>query len=130
SSRPPGPGLALSLLVGFLGIVIGIVAVVAVIIPFADHFSSDSFLVPGDLHRHLKHERYLVYQREGFSGGIAGGTLTPGALTVTAPDRSTVPVQFAGDNETFTRGSTDYDSVLSFEPPASGDYTLTFTNRV
>ena len=117
SSRPPGPGLALSLLVGALGIVIAIVAVVAIIIPFADVFRSDAYGVPGTVHVTLDHERYTVYQRDVFGGALGSRSLTPQMLTVTAPDRSTVPVTYARDNETLDRGGGDFRSALEFEPP-------------
>jgi hypothetical protein len=130
SSRPPGPSLALSLLVGTLGIVIGVVAVVAIIIPLVDHLGSDAYRVPGEIHLHLKHERYLVYQREEFADVFGAVNLSPATLTVTGPDRATVPVEFDGRDEKFSKGSTDYRSTLSFEPPASGDYELVFTNRL
>jgi hypothetical protein len=129
SSRPPGPGLALSLLIGSVGIVIGIVAVVAIIIPFADVFRSDAYPAPGVRHLHLDHERYTVYQSTGV-GTFGGLPLTPSSLTVTAPDRSTVPVVYSRRNVTLNRNGGAYRSVLEFEPPASGDYTLEFTNRL
>src|SRR5690242_13868207 len=94
SSRAPGPGLALSLVVGTVGLLIGVVAAVAIIIPIADHLISDEYQVPGDINLHLKSERYTVYEREGFANSFAGLSLTPAALTVTAPDRSTVPVAY------------------------------------
>jgi hypothetical protein len=125
----PGPGLALSLLVGFLGIVIGIVAAVAIIIPFADHFGSDTYPTPGEIHLHLKHERYTVFQSTGV-GTFGGLPLTPGSLTVTASDRSTVPVAYSRHNETLDRNGREDRSILEFEPPSGGDYTLEFTNRV
>src|SRR5262245_42168696 len=130
SSRPPGPSLALSLLVGSLGIVIGIVAVVAIIIPFADVFRSSEYQVPGTIHVHLKHQRYTVYQRNTFGGAFGRAGLTPDMLTVTAPDRSTVPVGYSRHNETLDRSGRKYRSALEFEPSSSGNYTLEFTNVV
>jgi hypothetical protein len=131
SRRPPGPGLALSLLVGALGVVIGIVAVVAIIIPFADVFRSDAYGVPGTVHVSLDHERYTVYQRDVFGAAFGTGrNLTPAMLTVTAPDRSTVPVTYSRHNETIDRGGGEFRSVLEFEPPSGGQYTLEFTNTV
>jgi hypothetical protein len=127
SSRPPGPGLALSLLVGALGLVIGIVAVVAIIIPFADVFRSDEYRVPGTVHVTLEHERYTVYQRDVFGAAFGSRGLTPEMLTVTAPDRSTVPVSYSRYNETIDRGGGEFRSALEFEPPSGGDYTLEFT---
>src|SRR5262245_28706922 len=106
-TRMPGPGLALSLLVGFVGIVIGIVAAVAIIIPFADHFGSDVYPAPGEIHLHLKHERYTVFQSTGV-GTFGGLPLTPNALTVTATDRSTVPVVYSRHNETLDRDGSEY----------------------
>jgi hypothetical protein len=115
------------LIVGAIGILVAIVAVVAIILPFADVFRSDVYPAPGQVHLHLDHERYTVYERAGFAFGRT--SLTPGDLTVTAVDRSTVPVAFAAHNETIDRGGGEYRSALEFEPPASGDYTLEFSNQ-
>src|SRR5262249_974762 len=83
----------------------------------------------GTIQLHLKHERYTVYQASGV-GAYCGLGLTPSMLTVTATDRSTVPVDYDDRNETITRGRADYQSALVFEPPADGDYTLECSNRV
>jgi hypothetical protein len=129
SSRTPGPGVTISLIVGALGILIGIIAAVAIIMPFADVFRSDVYPAPGEIHLHLKHQRYTVYQASGV-GAYRGLGLSPASLTITAPDRSTVPVAYDQRNETIDRNGGQYQSTLVFEPPASGDYTLEFTNQV
>jgi hypothetical protein len=128
STRPSGPGLTVSLIVGAIGILIGVVAAVAIIIPFADVFRSAAYQVPGTIQLHLKHERYTVYERESFAFGSSN--LSPRSVTVTAVDRSTVPVSYDDRDESIDRNGHQYRSVLTFEPPASGDYTLEFTNAV
>jgi len=136
AGRRPGPGLGLSLIVGAVGLLIGIVAVVAIVIPLVGVFTSDVYTVPGVIHLHLKDTRYTVYQRSGERSpfGITNPDnsivrITPAALTVTAPDDSTVPVDYDSRSESISRGSDEYTSTLTFDPPSSGDYTLQFTNR-
>src|SRR5262249_17310928 len=51
-------------------------------------------------------------------------------LTVTAPDNSTVEVFYDDRSETITRGSTEYTSTLTFEPPSGGDYALHFADSI
>jgi hypothetical protein len=117
----------MSLIVGTVGIVIAIVAVVAIVAPFVGIYSSEVYVNPGEVHLHLKHQRYTVYERSRALDSVFGGSvLSPSQLSVTAPDRSTVPVQYASRNETIKRNSAEFHSRLEFEPPASGDYTLEF----
>jgi hypothetical protein len=137
AARRPGPGLGLSLIVAAVGLLIGIVSVVAIVIPLVGVFTSDVYTVPGEIHLHLKDARYTVYQRSGRRSpfGISNpddstALLTPNSLTVTAPDDSTVPVVYDDRTETITRGTSEYTSSLTFDPPSGGDYVLQFTNRV
>jgi hypothetical protein len=130
-----GPSLGWSLIVGAAGLLIGIVAVVAIAVPLVGVFTSDVYSVPGEIHLHLHHMRYTVYQRAGERSpfGISNPDestlrLSPNTLTVTAPDDSTVPVFYDSRSEKITRGSAEYTSQLTFDPQSSGDYVLQFTN--
>jgi len=132
-ARRPGPGLGLSLIVAGVGLLIGIVSVVAIVIPLLEVFTSEAYTVPGEIHLHLKDGRYTVYQRTGRRSpfGISSpddstAPLTPNLLTVTAPDDSTVPVTYDDRTEKITRGSTEYTGSLTFDPPSGGDYVLVF----
>jgi len=126
--------LALSLIVGAVGLLIGIVSVVAIVIPLVGVFTSDAYTVPGEIHLHLHDTRYTVYQRTGERSPFGTSNpddsifrLSPNSLTVTAPDNSTVPVFYDNRSETITRGSAEYTGQLTFDPPSSGDYLLQFT---
>jgi hypothetical protein len=129
--------VGVSLIVGAVGLLVGIVSVVAIVIPLVGVFTSDVYAVPGEIHLHLHNARYTVYQRTGERSpfGISNPDestvrLSPNSLTVTAPDDSTVPVFYDDRSETITRGSAEYTSSLTFDPPSGGDYVLQFTNRV
>ena len=133
--RPPGPRLLTSFIVMGIGIVIGIVAVVAIAIPFAGSLTSPTYIVPGDLNLHLHHARYTVYQHTETRSVFGSATPDPGLvelqpawLSVTAPDGTTVPVSFDDNNETLTRGHNVYRGALTFDAPSSGTYLLRFTN--
>src|ERR1043166_1675895 len=130
----PGPSLGLSLIVGAVGLLIGIVSVVAIVIPLVGLFTSDAYAVPGEIHLHLHDTRYTVYQRTGERSPFGTSNpddsifrLSPNSLTVTAPDNSTGPVFYDNRSETITRGSAEYTGQLTFDPPSSGDYLLQFT---
>jgi hypothetical protein len=134
AARRPGPSLAWSLIVGAVGLLVGIVSAVAIVIPLVGVFTSDAYTVPGEIHLHLHDTRYTVYQRTGDRSpfGISNPDdstvrLSPEMLTVTAPDGSTVPVLYDSRSESITRGSAEYTSSLTFDPPAGGDYVLQFT---
>src|SRR2546423_93323 len=123
--RPPGPRLLASFLVMGSGIVIGIVAVIAIVIPLAGSFTSPEYIVPGVLHLHLHDARYTVYQYTGtrsvFGGGNPAGVsrISPAALTVTAPDGSSVPIAITTSNEELTRGTSVYHGALVFDAPTN-----------
>jgi hypothetical protein len=133
--RAPGPSLTASLVVGAIGLVIGIASAIAIAIPLLGTFTSSSYVVPGDLHLHLRHARYTVYQHSGTRSAF-GSTrndaqaieIRPGELSVVGSDGTLVPVSFDSSTETVTRGSDVYSGALEFSPPAGGDYRLRFTN--
>ena len=133
--RATGPGLLTSLLVMGAGLVIGIVAVVAIVIPLAGSFTSPSYAVPGTLQLHLHKAKYTVYQHTETKSTF--GSVTPDAsftplqpefLSVIAPDQSSVPVGFDSVNDTLTRPNDVYRGILVFDAPMSGTYELNFTN--
>ncbi|MGO9876741.1 MAG: hypothetical protein ACLPVY_23445 [Acidimicrobiia bacterium] len=134
-SRPPGPRLLTSLVVIGIGIVVGVVSVIAIAIPLVGVFTSPAYAVPGDLHLHLHHARYTVYQHSGTRstfGSVRSDPsairIDPSALSVTASDGTNVPVTFDANSETLTRGSDVYTGSLVFDVPADGEYDLAFTN--
>jgi uncharacterized membrane protein YidH (DUF202 family) len=133
---PPGPRLITSLVVTGIGVVIAAISVIIIVIPLVGTLTSPSYAVPGDIRVHLRHANYTVYQHTG-TRSTFGSThddnppairMAPSALAVTAPDDSSVPVEFDGNDETLTRGSNVYSGALTFRVPSSGEYDLTFTN--
>ncbi len=135
-TRPPGPSFRLSLAIGAVGLVIAVVSVVAIVIPLIGTYTSSAYAVPGELDLHLHHMRYTVYQRtdvhSAFDLSPSGSTLriAPSAVSVVAPDGSSVPVTFDAYNETLTRGSATYTGSLVFDAPTTGVYRITFANPV
>jgi hypothetical protein len=134
-SGPPGPRLVTSLVIMGIGIVIAVASVIAIAIPLVGAFTSPSYIVPGDLHLHLHHTRYTVYQRTGTKSAFgsvksdpSSVRLDPSELLVTASDGSRVPVSSDDNIETLTRGSSVYSGSLQFDAPAGGDYFLSFAN--
>ena len=135
--RRPGPGLAVSLVVGAIGLVLAIASAIAVTIPLIGTFTSPVYDASGEYHVHLHHARYTVYQRSGTSSGFGGVNHDPSAvrilpsqISVTAPDGFVVFVSPAAGRENITRGTTVYSSVLAFDAPANGEYDVRFTNLV
>jgi len=133
---PPGPRLMASFVVIGIGLVIGVVSVIAIAIPLVGTFTSPSYAVPGDIRVHLHHTRYIVYQHTG-TRSTFGSTkddvpaairMEPAALSVQASDGSAVPVEVDESSETLTRGSDVYSGALAFDAPSGGEYDLTFTN--
>ena len=133
--RPPGPRLMTSLVIIGIGIVVAVVSVIAIAIPLVGTFTSPAYTVPGDLYLHLQHARYTVYQHSGTRSTFGSVTadpstirIDPSALSVKAPDRSTVPVSYDPNRETLSRGSDVYSGSLEFNVPTDGQYDLTFAN--
>jgi hypothetical protein len=135
--RTVGPGLAVSLIIGAVGLVVAIVSAVLITIPLVGTFTSTVYTVPGDLHLHLHDARYTVYQRSGTSSGLGGIDrdtsvlqIGPSQVLVTAPDGSRVPVSYESSSERITRGRGVYSSSLEFDAPVNGEYEIQFTNAV
>jgi hypothetical protein len=133
--RPLGPRLLTSFIVMGVGIVLGIVAAVAIVIPLAGSFTSPVYEAPGSFQMHLHHATYTVYQHtetRSVFGSVQRDVplvrITPSNLTVTAPDGTIVPVSFTTDVETLTRRTDVYRGTLVFDAPRGGDYVVRFNN--
>jgi hypothetical protein len=115
-----------------LGLVIGIAAVVAIVIPLLGSFTSKVHEVPSRFSVHLKHANYLVYQRTGTSSTFGSPRyerpirILPGAVTITSPDGVNVPVRYTSADETINRSRAIYSSSLEFDAPMGGDYQMVF----
>jgi hypothetical protein len=132
-TRAPGPRLLWSLITIGVGILIGIVAAVAVVVPLAKTFTSTEYPVPGRVDLSLRHTRYIIYQYVGSRSFFDGDPNHDGlvqiplsAVIVTAPDGSTVRVTRPLNEESLTSGGRDYEGVLEFDAPAKGEYHLVF----
>src|SRR3954467_11490285 len=64
-TRPPGPRLLTSFIVGGLGILLGIAAAIGIAIPLAGSVTAPRYAVPGALRLHLHDAKYTVYQFTG-----------------------------------------------------------------
>lgn len=129
--RRPGPGLALSLAVLGLGLVIGVLGAVETIIPFVQTLTrSTSQATPTQIRAHLSHATYEIYQLTGtrssaFSPIRAGLVdIAPSDVTVTSASGRQLAVTGEGADETLTRGNSIYTGAVQFAVPAAGDYTV------
>jgi hypothetical protein len=135
-TRPPGPRLLTSFIVGGLGILLGIAAAIGIAIPLAGSFTSPRYAVPGDLRVHLHDAKYTVYQFTGTrsvfgnSDSIGAVRIEPSVVAVTAPDGTSVPVFRTDANEELTRNRDVYTASLEFDAPADGLYLLRFRNAI
>jgi len=129
----PGPSLRLSLPIAVAGIVAFAVGAVVAISTVVHAITSGPVLsLPTDTRMHLSAGTYLVYQRTGTTHGGGGvsfsssgpPTLQPSDVAVSAPDGTTVPVDYPGSSESLTRGSASYTGAVSFDVPRSGDYEV------
>lgn len=113
-NRPPGPPLAISIIVlvaGFITAVTGgIGAAVSVV-----HDLGTVYKLPAYVSRHLQPGAYDVYQSR-------PATMTPVDVTVRAPDGNDIPTRPA-DRTTIDFGDT-YEAVVEFTVESPGDYFL------
>jgi hypothetical protein len=117
-----------------VGVVVGIISVVAIVRPLVGTFTSREYLVPNHLSLHLSRARYTVYERSGSRSGLtvhAGAvTIDPSQVVVTGPSGEPVYVFQDGDTETIQRGSVVYTGAVQFDAPASGTYDVQLSTRV
>ena len=77
---------------------------------------------------------YAVYEQATSGSGTTGdpylGSVTPGDITVTAPDGSSVPVTEAPSfSQTYTNSSRTFVVVATFDPPVSGAYDVSVSTE-
>jgi hypothetical protein len=117
-SRPPGPPLAISIVVLVAGFVTALTGGIGSAVTAVGNLATVSGL-PAVVHRHLDSGRYDVYQS-------APTTLTAADVSVTAPDGTNVPVLPA------QRSTFDFDrqyvAVAEFAANAAGDYVVAIRN--
>ena len=120
--RALGPSLRLSIAVIAVAVVVGFPAAVKTAIPLFRTFSgTPTEIIPATIHHHLGAGQYRIFEsRDDVS------PIDTSQVTITAPDGTTVPSHPVDQNETFTRNSTDFVSMLGFTAPHSGDYTIRF----
>jgi hypothetical protein len=135
-SGRPGPGLGVSISLMVVGALIGIVATVAIAVPFVNAYTSRSYGAPSHYSIHLRHGRYTVFERTGTRSGFSFGpgngriTIDPSQVTVTGPDGERVTVLAADDDETMKRDSDDYRSAVEFDARSSGNYDVRLSTRI
>jgi hypothetical protein len=128
--RQPGPGLAVSLVVLGIGLVVGVVGVVETVVPFVRTLTrSTPYPTPADIHAHLSKGTYEVYEltsrHSGFSPVEPGTTdIDPRDVSVVSASGSHLLVTGEGANETITRGDDVYTGAVQFAVPAAGVYEV------
>jgi Protein of unknown function (DUF2510) len=132
SVKKPGPSLLVALVVLGVGALLAVTGGVIVGVRAFGVIDARSVTTPGTTERHLTSGTWIVYQRTGTTLGAGGFTfgnnhspdLEPGDLLVTGPDGTQLPVQFASENDTITRNSKVFTSVLQFTVSTAGDYRV------
>jgi hypothetical protein len=133
AARPPGPSLRVAIALVVAGIAIAIPTFVAGIVPIVRTMTTPiRFDAPSRVRVHLGQATYMVYEDTGRSSigssfSSAGPvTLTPGDVTVSAADGTSVEVYDRGTvRETLSSRGDQFVGAARFTTPASGDYTVT-----
>ncbi len=121
ASKKPGPSVALSLTLLFVGILIAVPSAIKGIAPLVGGFTKDPVVAPLDTRMHFSHGTYLVYERDDFG---LGASIAPRDVKVTADDGANVPTGLPSEDEHITRNSSTYRGVVSFDIPSAGDYRI------
>jgi hypothetical protein len=119
----PGPGLALSLIVLFVGVIILVPSLFKGFGPIISDATTNSVTVGPGVYtevQHFKHGKYLVYSR---TDDIFGDTISPQDVTVSG-DEGRVGTGFPSDTEHITRGGSQFLGVVEFDIPKAGEYTI------
>jgi hypothetical protein len=116
----PGPGLALSLIVMFVGIIILVPSLFKGFGPIFNGITKNSVMTPYNETLHFSHGKYLVYSR---TDDLFGETITPSDVSVVGDD-GPVETGYPSDTEHITRNGTEFEGVVEFDIPKGGDYTV------
>jgi hypothetical protein len=114
----PGPGLALSLILMFVGIIILVPSVIKGFAPIFSGITKNSVMTPYNDTLHFSHGKYLVYSR---TDDVFGEEITPSDVKV---DDGNIPTGFPADSEHITRNGATFQGVVEFDIPSAGDYTV------
>jgi len=126
--RPPGPGLAVSIVAMVIGAALGITGITLSVRTFVNDFYGPGAVAPADFTTHLDSGDWHVYVAEpGLSDfGPSAPPLSPSDVTISGNDGTPIPINYAGDSSvTISVGTTTYDEELSFTITTSGEYTVT-----
>jgi Protein of unknown function (DUF2510) len=127
STKPPGPRLALALIVIAIGTVLGIGGLAIGISKVVHEFTGSVYTAPGTVNRHFDTGTYEIFEQVagGVDNPLLGTPLTPSDVRVTSSSGETVPTtDRLSANENIGRGSTTYEGVIEFKITQPGDYTV------
>lgn len=116
----PGPPLALSLIILFIGVIILVPSIFKGFAPIIKGATKNSVITPYNDTLHFSHGKYLVYSR---TDDIFGEQITPSDVSVFG-DEGRIATGFPSDNEHLTRGGSQFQGVVEFNIPKAGDYTV------
>src|SRR5262249_20859791 len=116
----PGPSLAVSLVVLFIGIAILIPSAWAGFAPIVRGFTKSPVLTPVNTTMHFSHGKYLVYVR---TDEIFSETITPGDVRIFGPE-GRIATGIPSNTEHITRDGSQYVGTVEFSIPTRGDYTV------
>jgi hypothetical protein len=135
-SRRPGPSLPLSLIVLGVGIAVAVLGGAETAVPFIQTLTkSTSHATPAEIHAHLSHGTYEVYELTG-DRSSAFSPVRPGSVDIGPSNVTVTPsgggqpllVTSEGADETLTRGTNIYTGAVQFAVPSAGDYVVRVTS--
>jgi hypothetical protein len=128
TTRPPGPRFGVSFAVLLLGGLAATIGVIALVSAFWSVLRGPAYQVPGTVRLHLDSGEYRVYELDRSGTGRSGPPLIDrSTVSVRAPGGAAVPVLETSRNETITNGTETFETVVRFDAPTAGAYTLRFT---
>ncbi len=128
TDRPPGPRFGISLSVLLAGVLAAAIGVLALVGAFWSVLRGPVYAVPATVRLHLDAGGYRIYELDRSGSGRPGRPLVDSStVSVRSPAGSPVPVLGTGRSESIANGSEHFDTVVRFDAPTSGTYTLRLT---
>ena len=131
-----GPNLALSLVILFVGLAVGVAGLVGLVTTVVQAVNeAKTFTTPGQISDRLGTGTYVIYGLEGVnSNGNGSGdsstvavNLTPSDVTVTSPTGRSIPVTPDFSSGTVGVNSDSYSPAVQFDVPTAGTYQVAVT---
>jgi hypothetical protein len=126
-TKPPGPRLAIAVILIVVGTVLGIGGLAVGISKVVHEFTGTIYTAPQTVHRHLSKGTYEVFagvQSSDNSTPLVGNGIAPSDVIVTSASGERIPTHGVNGSETLGRGSGTYEGDVEFTIPTAGDYDI------